>query len=75
MIEVVSEPGKGSTFSFFIPIGETPQTCFRERKGSGEKPSLSIHTIAVVDDQKSNLQLTVMCLKRLQYEVCYNNDI
>ena len=72
MIEVVSEPGVGSTFSFFIPLGDTPQACFRERKASGEKLDMSIHTIAVVDDQKSNLQLTAMCLKHLQYEVCYD---
>ena len=72
VIEVVSGPEVGSTFSFFIPLGETPQACSRERKASGEKLIMPIRTIAVVDDQKSNLQLTAMCLKQLQYEVCYD---
>ena len=72
IVEVTSQPGKGSIFSFLLPqrqdmkapeiVYEIPVT-----------PTATIHTVAVVDDQKSNLNLTTMCLRRLHLEVSLEN--
>lgn len=69
MIEVISQPGVGSTFSFYIPIPPTATTCSPAIEQLLKIHPFAIHSIAVVDDQKSNRQLTAMCLHRLHYEV------
>lgn len=68
IVEVTSQPGKGSTFSFLLPQKEEMKETERVRDIPVIQPA-SVHTVAVVDDQKSNLTLTTMCLRRLHLEV------
>jgi CheY-like chemotaxis protein len=67
-IDVVSEPGAGSSFHLYLP-------CHRDRPGSGTDGGVrrtlvfNHETILVVEDELANLKLTAVMLRRLGLEV------
>ena len=79
-IEVHSAPGKGSTFTVFIPqdvVSDEPMGDFKARYESNHKASSEYHesfrapdaSILVVDDVPVNLHVISMLLKQTQVKV------
>ncbi|MBZ0151646.1 MAG: response regulator [Planctomycetes bacterium] len=58
-VEVTSEPGKGSTFSFFVTLAKGDSCNARPRP---EDVDLTGHSVLIVDDNETNRQLMVMQL-------------
>jgi PAS domain S-box-containing protein len=66
IINVYSELGRGTTFNIYLPAAEA-----RSIRTSPPAPSspISRGTIFIVDDEKTNRDVTAALLKRLGYEV------
>jgi len=65
-IRVESQPGKGSTFSFEVPLGLAPQQ--EKRSQSGPIPTLENLPVLVVDDNPTNRHILQDMLTNLGYE-------
>ncbi|MDP2097317.1 MAG: AAA family ATPase [Methylobacter sp.] len=71
-IGVTSELGKGSTFSFFIPVqlgSETAQETLIQSQVLALAPNQPVYKILAVDDKSFNRQLLVTLLAPLGFDV------
>jgi CheY-like chemotaxis protein len=74
IINVYSEPGKGTTFKVYLPAMETSSEA---RKGQSEAASLprgNGETILVIDDEASILTITCQTLQAFGYQVLTATD-
>jgi len=65
-IEVDSEPGRGSTFSFALPVGQPEQVADRRRELNQARPTPAVAaaTVLYIEDNLSNLRLVEQVLER-----------
>jgi PAS domain S-box-containing protein len=66
---VQSSPGRGSTFSVFLPLSAVEPVTRESEKQKESWPSVRILTVLVVDDEPSVSHVAQVMLKRLGYEV------
>jgi CheY-like chemotaxis protein len=74
MINVYSEPGKGTTFKVYLPAMEIPS---EEREAQPEQISLprgNGETVLVIDDEASILVITKQTLQAFGYRVLTASD-
>ncbi|MFH1020498.1 MAG: ATP-binding protein [Pseudomonadota bacterium] len=73
---VTSEVGKGSTFSFVIPLEEAPAEIIslKEHKVAGREESISGGRILLVEDNAVNQRLASILITRQGYEVEVASD-
>lgn len=65
IINVYSEKGRGSTFTIYLPAEEFEEI----KKTASPSPLADKGTILIVDDEKTNRDVTSALLKRLGYNV------
>jgi two-component system cell cycle sensor histidine kinase/response regulator CckA len=65
-IDVVSEKGKGSTFSVYFPATDARPDAAAEKSG---KPQEGFGTLLLVDDEAVVLEVTAAMIRRLGYTV------
>jgi PAS domain S-box-containing protein len=72
-IDVISEPGKGSTFRFDVPVGEALAEAITppapRRRVIGLREDEPRYRVLVADDAKDNRELLVQLLEPLGFEV------
>ncbi|OGO40593.1 MAG: hypothetical protein A2Z04_02730 [Chloroflexi bacterium RBG_16_57_9] len=70
-ISVDSELGKGSTFSFTVPLAALPEVTVDRRRptADGRQPSAVSQTILVIEDEPAIAQLIRRYLERAGYKV------
>ncbi|MCX5828042.1 MAG: PAS domain S-box protein [Deltaproteobacteria bacterium] len=66
MIDVISEPDRGTTFSIYLPA--TEKTIVRKKTDSAEILT-GTETILLVDDEKMGLEVTAELLESMGYRV------
>ncbi|MHB1183245.1 MAG: ATP-binding protein [Desulfobulbia bacterium] len=73
---VASEEGKGSTFSFVIPLEEAPAEIIslKERKDAGREKTVGGGKILLVEDNAVNQRLASILISREGYEVEVASD-
>ena len=78
LIEVLSEPGRGSCFSVWLPLaGDAPvgPTMRRESPGSSLEPAATqLRTVLVMDDEPAVLEVMCEMLELLDYRVIATED-
>ncbi|MBI5589736.1 MAG: PAS domain S-box protein [Deltaproteobacteria bacterium] len=67
-INVYSEPGKGTTFKFYLPRHESEQVLADETHPAGKVPT-GTETVLLVEDEASLLELARILLEKLGYTV------
>lgn len=68
-ILVESEEGEGSTFTIYLPSAEHRRATASETSRMGEKPSVGIETVLVVEDNEQVREFVRTGLKNLGYHV------
>jgi len=69
IVNVYSEPGKGTTFQIYLPATETTTTPHQEKAQAANLPRGHGETILVVDDEASILTITCQTLQAFGYRV------
>ncbi len=72
-IDVVSEPGSGSTFTLYLPRVEEPATVADPPQGPAEVPT-GTETVLLVEDEPSLLKFTGILLEELGYTALAANS-
>ena len=71
-VEVESEPGEGTTFSMYLPLGSVTDAAGED--GSAGAPKESARTIMLVEDEEMLRELGVMMLESDGYRVLTAKD-
>jgi two-component system cell cycle sensor histidine kinase/response regulator CckA len=79
MIRVSSDPGRGSTFTVFIPTAEAVRGSSIERSGQSgpmrvERQSTSAPTVLIVEDEESVRSVLIRMLSRQGFRVLEASD-
>ncbi|MCE0499756.1 MAG: PAS domain S-box protein [Methylacidiphilales bacterium] len=69
VINVYSEPGKGTTFKIYLPAMRTPSEARKEQPEQPSLPRGNGETILLVDDEASILTITGQTLQAFGYRV------
>jgi PAS domain S-box-containing protein len=69
VINVYSEPGKGTTFNVYLPAMETSSESRKEHAEAASLPRGNDETILVIDDEASILTITSQTLQAFGYRV------
>jgi PAS domain S-box-containing protein len=69
IINVYSEPGKGTTFKVYLPAMETSLEARKEQSEAASLPRGNGETVLVVDDEASILTITSQTLQAFGYRV------
>ena len=73
-VRIYSEPGSGTTFSFFLPILAGAADLAPTPVPEAYSPSLSRGTILIVDDEGDLIEVAATCLSDLGYSVLAAKD-
>jgi PAS domain S-box-containing protein len=77
-ITVVSQPGKGATFAFEIPVGKMDAAAMAPepvvRRITGLKPGRTVYRILIVDDNAGSRKLLLNLLQPLGFELSEAED-
>jgi PAS domain S-box-containing protein len=74
IVNVYSEPGKGTTFKVYLPAMEISPEGRKEQTETGNLPRGNGETILVVDDEASILTITSQTLQAFGYRVLTATD-
>jgi PAS domain S-box-containing protein len=74
IINVYSEPGKGTTFKVYLPAMETSSEARKEQSEAASLPRGNGETILVIDDEASILTITCQTLQAFGYQVLTATD-
>ena len=74
IINVYSEPGKGTTFKVYLPAMETSSEARKEQSEAASLPRGNGEMILVVDDEASILTITGQTLQAFGYQVLTATD-
>jgi PleD family two-component response regulator len=74
IINVYSEPGKGTTFKVYLPAMEISSEARKEQSEQASLPRGNGETILVVDDEASILTITSQTLQAFGYRVLTATD-
>ena len=74
IVNVYSEPGKGTTFKVCFPAMETSEAARKEQAAQASLPRGNGETILVVDDEASILTITSQTLQTFGYRVLTAGD-
>ncbi len=74
VINVYSEPGKGTTFKVYLPAMETSSEARKEQSEAASLPRGNGETILVIDDEASILTITGQTLQAFGYQVLTATD-
>jgi PAS domain S-box-containing protein len=69
IVNVYSEPGKGTTFKVYLPAMETTTEARKEQTEAASLPRGNGETILVIDDEASILTITSQTLQAFGYRV------
>ena len=69
IVNVYSEPGKGTTFKVYLPAMETSTEARKEQAEAASLPRGNGETILVIDDEASILTITSQTLQAFGYRV------
>jgi PAS domain S-box-containing protein len=69
IVNVYSEPGKGTTFKVYLPAVETSLEARKEQSAAASLPRGNGETVLVVDDEASILTITSQTLQAFGYRV------
>jgi len=69
IVNVYSEPGKGTTFKVYLPAMETSLEARKEQSEAASLPRGNGETVLVVDDEASILTITSQTLQAFGYRV------
>jgi PAS domain S-box-containing protein len=69
IVNVYSEPGKGTTFKVYLPAMETTTEARKEQAEAASLPRGNGETILVIDDEASILTITSQTLQAFGYRV------
>jgi nitrogen-specific signal transduction histidine kinase/ActR/RegA family two-component response regulator len=69
IVNVYSEPGKGTTFKVYLPAMETSSEVRKEQSEAANLPRGNGETVLVVDDEASILTITSQTLQAFGYRV------
>jgi CheY-like chemotaxis protein len=69
IINVYSEPGKGTTFNVYLPAMETSSDARKEQSDQATLPRGNGETVLIVDDEASILTITSQTLQAFGYRV------
>jgi CheY-like chemotaxis protein len=70
-VDLVSDPGRGTTVTILLPPTDAPVPPVKPRTGGGKRGS---ETILVVEDEESVRRLATRALERLGYRVLLARD-
>jgi CheY-like chemotaxis protein len=74
IVNVYSEPGKGTTFKIYLPAMEVSSEARREQAKEADLPRGNGETLLVVDDEASILTITSQTLEAFGYRVLTATD-
>ena len=74
IVNVYSEPGKGTTFNVYLPAAETSPDAGKERPTEASLPRGKGETVLVVDDEAAILNITQRTLQAFGYKVMIASD-
>ena len=74
IVNVYSEPGKGTTFQIYLPAMETSSEARKEQPEQVSPPRGNGETVLIVDDEASILVITSQTLQAFGYRVLTATD-
>jgi hypothetical protein len=74
IIDIQSTPGKGATFSLYLPVKEKGATQQRDRRGETTEPPGGTETLLVVEDEEMLRELVSAVLSSKGYSVLTASD-